>query len=214
MSATSARAPVDPRPAKRGRARYGLFLIGALLFLVEEWLLRAFARVIRWLDAMPALRWFESRLARLPAFIALAVLLVPVALLFPVKIMGLWMIGNGRFVGGCCVMLAAKLLSTAIVARIFIACRPQLMTMEWFARLHAWLLEVRDQVHRWIEEQPAWHAVRRASRRARAAVWAWSHGMSVARATSSGAIRRGSLLRWRARRKAQRQRDLGSQSPR
>lgn len=202
----ASRPPSSTSPLRR-RARTALLFMGAFLFLAEEWLWKRFTRFFRWLDRMPAMRWFDRGLGRLPPVVALLVLCIPIAVLFPVKIMGLWMIGSGRVLSGCLVMLAAKILSTATVARIFIGCQPQLMQMPWFARLFAWLLAARDAIHQWIRHQPAWHGARRAIRRMRAHLWAWSHGTRFDRAGQPGTPRLGALMRWRLRRKARRRRD-------
>jgi hypothetical protein len=152
--------PNRPNPIRR-RVRTALLFIGALLFLFEEALWVGFLRLFRWLGRFGLLRWLDARLARVPSMVALVILLVPVALLFPVKIAGLWMIASGRFMMGCCTMLLAKIASTAIVARIFLTCRPQLMRMPWFARLFNVACALRDRVHDWLARQPAWRDAKR-----------------------------------------------------
>ncbi len=196
--------------SSRKRIRTAALFVGALLFLFEEWLWTRFTHFFDWLGRHRATRWIEVRLAGVPPLVALIVLCVPMALLFPFKIAGLWMIATGHFLGGCAIMFAAKVLSTAVVARIFVTCRPQLLRMPWFARLHAWTLVLSARVHLWINQQPAWHAARRAMRRARSHVWAWTHGMSLSSAEEAGAMRRGLLMRWRKKRKAQRRREVAS----
>jgi hypothetical protein len=140
----------------RRRLRTALLFFGALLFLFEEALWIGFLRFFKWCGRFGILRWLDTRLARVGPMVALVVLLIPVALLFPIKIAGLWMITSGRFMMGCCVMLLAKIASTAIVARIFLTCRPQLLRMPWFARLYNVTCALRDRVHDWLARQPAW----------------------------------------------------------
>jgi hypothetical protein len=182
-----------PAPA-RNRLRTALLFIGALVFLSEEWLWTGFLRLFRWLGRFGLLRWLDARLVRLAPLAALVILCIPIALLFPVKIVGLWMITTGRFFGGCCVMLAAKVLSTAIIARLFITCRPQLLRMPWFARLYAVTCALRERVHHWMGQQPAWADATRFVRRLRARVRGFfQHGDRA---------RGGTLRRWRSRRRA------------
>lgn len=187
-----------------------MLFVGALLFLFEEWLWTSFTRCFVWLGQHRAVRWIERRLAGVPPMVALIILCVPMTVIFPFKIAGLWMIATGHFITGCATILAAKILSTAIVARVFVTCRPQLLRMPWFARLHAWTLVLSARVHVWINQQPVWHAARRALRRARSHVWAWTHGMSLGRAEAGASMRRGLLMRWRKRRKAQRSREAAA----
>ena len=205
----NARAPMLAG-SPRERLRTIALFIGALLFLFEEWLWLSFTRFFDWLGRHRAVRWLETRLAGVPPLAALGILCVPMLLIFPVKIAGLWMIATGHFLTGCATMIAAKLLSTAIVARIFVTCRPQLLRMAWFDRLYEWTLVLSARVHSWLDRQPAWRAAKRSMRRARSHVWAWIHGISLTRAEEAGPMRRGLLLRWRKQRKAQRRREAAS----
>ncbi len=202
-SSTTASAP-------RKRIRTALLFAGALVFLFEEWLWKSFTRFFVWLGQHRAVRWIETVLVGVPPIVALIILCVPMMLLFPFKIAGLWMIATGHFLTGCALMAAAKVLSTAVVARIYVTCQPQLLRMPWFARLHARMLVWSMHIHLWIDQQPGWHAAKRSLRRARAHVWAWTHGMSLGRAEAGAALRRGLLMRWRKRRKAQRRREVAS----
>lgn len=183
-------------PEPRGRLRTALIFCGALLFLFEEWLWTSFLRLFAWLGRLGLLRWLDSKLIRLAPIAALVVLCMPIVLLFPVKIVGLWMITTGRFFSGCCVMLVAKILSTAIIARIFITCRGQLLRMPWFARLYQLTCALRDRIHRWMEQQPAWSDARRFMRRLRIGLKGLSPSDGGRRA------RHGLLRRWRSRRRA------------
>jgi len=192
MSTTTGNRPVAPR----GRLRTVLIFCGALLFLFEEWLWTGFMRLFAWLGRLGLLRWLDARLVRLAPVAALVILCIPIVLLFPVKIVGLWMIATGRLFSGCCVMLAAKILSTAIIARIFITCRSQLLQMPWFSRLYTVTCALRDRVHRWTDQQPAWIDARRFLRRIRALL----HGLSPTR--HGDRARHGILRRWRSRRRA------------
>lgn len=184
----------------RSPLRTALFFVGALLFLFEEALWTVLTRFFAWLGRMGLLSWLDAKLVRLPPVMALVILCIPMVLLFPVKVAGLWMIGSGRFVSGCLVMLGAKILSTAVIARIFLTCKPQLMQMPWFARLHAWACALRERVHRWLAELPAWSRGKRTVRRLKARLRAMTGG----RTEGDGVARRATLWRWRTRRKARR----------
>ncbi len=203
-------SPPDTSDSLRKHLRTGVLFVGALAFLFEEWLWTSFTRFFVWLGQHRAIRWIERRLAGVPPMVALIILCIPMTLLFPFKIAGLWMIATGHFLTGCAIMFAAKIMSTAVVARIFVTCRPQLLRMPWFARLHAWTLVLSARVHFWMNQQPAWHSAKRMLRRARAHVWAWTHGMSLGRAEAGASMRRGLLMRWRKQRKAQRRREAAA----
>ena len=96
-----------------------LLTLAAIVLFIEEWgwqPLTAFAaRIARW----PPLARFEQRIANVPPRFALVLFLVPAVLLFPIKLLALWLIGEGRPVLGISVIVAAKLLGTALVGRLF-----------------------------------------------------------------------------------------------
>jgi hypothetical protein len=118
------------RPLK---ALFGWLL--ALLILFEEWGWGPLQRALAWVGRLPGLRWLEERIRALPPYAALALFLLPTVMLLPVKLLALWLIGQGKVWAGTLVILGAKLVGTAIVARLFALTQPALMQLAWFARL-------------------------------------------------------------------------------
>jgi hypothetical protein len=139
------------------KALFGWLL--ALLILFEEWGWEPLQRVLAWMGRWPGLRWIEGRIRVLPPYAALAIFFLPTLLLIPVKLLALWLIAQGKVLSGTLFILAAKLIGTAIVARLFALTQPALMQLDWFARLYA----------RWIRWKEALLAQVRAS-------WPWRLG--------------------------------------
>jgi len=114
----------------------------ALVIVFEEWGWEPLQRALAWVGRLPGLRWIENRVRSLPPYGALAVFLVPTAMLLPVKLLAVWFIGQGHLLCGTLVILGAKLIGTAVVARLFALTQPALMQLAWFAQLfarwHAW----------------------------------------------------------------------------
>jgi len=106
----------------------------ALLILFEEWGWEPLQWALAWVGQLPGLRWLERRISSLPPYAALALFLVPTLMLLPVKLLALWTISRGKVVLGTLVILGAKVLGTAIVARLFTLTQPALMQLPWFAR--------------------------------------------------------------------------------
>ena len=205
MSAPSKSSPV--RGPRRRPLRTALLFVGALLFLFEEWLWTCATRFFEWLTRLGLTRWLDAKLVRLPPALALVVLCIPMLLLFPFKVAGLWMIAHGRFVTGCLIMLAAKVASTAVIARLFVTCRPQLMRIAWFARLYAWIGALRERVHQWMLQQPAWFEAKRFVRRMHGLVGLW---LQQRFGGDLHGGRRGALRRWRQQRRARRSAAMAS----
>ena len=103
--------------------------------------------------------------------LAFAVLFVPALLLLPVKLGALWLVGLGRVVIGLVVLVCAKILGTAVVARLFMLTRPQLMRMRWFAQVYTRWVTWKRRVVASLVETPGWRAARALAARVRAA-WA------------------------------------------
>jgi len=115
----------------------GLFAwLLALLILFEEWGWEPLQRALAWLGRLPGLRWAEARIKTLPPYGALAIFLLPTLLLLPVKLLALWLIGQGQVMLGTLVIVVAKLAGTAIVARLFSLTKDTLLQLTWFARLY------------------------------------------------------------------------------
>jgi hypothetical protein len=106
----------------------------------------------------------EARIRRAPPKVALALFLVPAAMLFPVKLVALWLIHLGRTTLGLVVILAAKALGTALVGRLFILTEPQLTQFAWFARALAWWRATKRRVREAVADWPLWRAMRRTHR--------------------------------------------------
>jgi hypothetical protein len=133
-----------------------LMWLAVLLMFTEEVLWEALKRLMALLGRLPLVHSLEARISRLPPYGAAAVFLGPGCLLLPVKISALWLIGNGHAMLGAGVIIGAKLLGTALVARIFTLTRPQLMTLNWFAALYRTIMRWRATLYGWVQAHPGW----------------------------------------------------------
>jgi hypothetical protein len=120
--------------------------LAALVIFIEEWGWRPLtawtARLGRW----PPLARLEARIRAAPARLALALFLVPAVALIPVKLAALWLIEEGRVTLGIAVIVAAKLIGTALVGRLFLLVEVQLMQFAWFARGFGWWRTTKERV--------------------------------------------------------------------
>jgi hypothetical protein len=99
--------------------------------------------------------------------VALALFLVPAVLLVPVKLLALWLIHEGQATGGIALIVAAKLVGTAFVGRLFVLVEPQLMTFPWFVRAVAGWRSMRERVLAALRESSVWRSGRSFRRVAR-----------------------------------------------
>src|SRR4051794_26208096 len=127
--------------------RGALLGLVALVIFIEEWGWRPLSALAARLAHWPPLARLEARIRSLGPRTALALFLVPAVLLFPIKLLALWLIHLGRGGLGLLVIFLAKLVGTALVGRLFVLTEPQLMRYGWFARARAWWQATKARVH-------------------------------------------------------------------
>lgn len=146
-----------------------LWVLLALIFLVEAWLWDRLepivARVVA-LIPLPALKeWFAARVDHLSPGATLIIFIVPAIPLFPLKLMGLWLLAHKYFVSAAIVIVFAKLLGVGVTAFVFDVTRDKLLQMNWFRRLYEFLLNLRARAQHLIA--PAKLAIRQWVKRLR-----------------------------------------------
>ena len=108
----------------------------ALIIVFEEWGWRPLAD---WLGGLARWRpWarIEYAIARLPPYAALLAFAVPTLLLLPLKFVALFLIARGQLMLATGLFIAAKVVATALIARLFELTQPALMQIGWFAWAH------------------------------------------------------------------------------
>jgi len=137
----------------------------ALLILFEEWGWEPLQRLLARIGRSPGLRWIEAWVQRLPPYAALALFAVPALALLPIKILALWLISLGRVLLGTVVILLAKLVGTAVLARLFTLTQPALMQLGWFARTYARWSAWKESLLAWARATTPFRIVRAIKRR-------------------------------------------------
>ena len=148
----------------------------ALLILFEEWGWEPLSRALAVLSRLPPVRWAEARILRLPPYGALGVFLLPSVLLVPVKLLALYLIGQGHAGTGLLVIVLAKLLGTALLARLFALTRDSLLQLAWFARLYLRWHTFKEGLLLSLRASPAWRAAQRLKRRLGWTLRRWRRG--------------------------------------
>ncbi len=155
-----------------------LLAIAALFFLVEELLWRL-ARIFALLGKLPVFHQLEQLISALPPYGALAIFALPALALAPIKLLALYWLSGGHPALGVGTIITAKVLGTALVARIYQLTRPRLVTLPWFAWCEAKVLALRfaayglwriSAIGRWISQR--WRGWRERGRNWVARRWA------------------------------------------
>jgi hypothetical protein len=131
-----------------------LLILLAIIFLIEAWLWRHLEPIVAGIVAWLPLRAVKARLAgiirKLPPAATLVVFVVPVAALFPLKVVGLWLLAHKYWVAAGGVLVFAKLVGVAVTAFVFEVTRPKLLQLRWFRWLYERVLMGLDWAHRLV----------------------------------------------------------------
>jgi hypothetical protein len=77
---------------------------------------------------------------------SLSILAVPLAIVEPLKLVALFVVGGGHFIAGVLVMICAYAGGLFITERLFVVLKPKLLTLLWFAVAWQWFVAVRDKL--------------------------------------------------------------------
>ena len=154
----------------RGALRRSVGLLLALVVLFEEWGWAPLAAGLARLARLPLLRSLERWIARLPPWAALLSFGLPALALVPLKLLALAWFAGGHAGWGVALLATAKLVGTAVVARLFTLTQPALMALPWFARWYPRWKRWKDDWLARIRQSFAWRWARVWRSRAR---WHW-----------------------------------------
>lgn len=115
---------------------HGLAAIVALVVVFEEWGWRPLANLLGQLARLKPIAWLEDRIRLLPPYGALAIFALPSASLFPLKLLALYLIAQGKTVLATALFVGAKVVGTALIARLYMLTEHALMRIGWFKRAY------------------------------------------------------------------------------
>ena len=148
----------------------------ALLIVFEEWGWGPLSRLLERIGQLPLLRQMEARISLLPPRAALLVFLLPTIALLPIKLLALGLIAHGHRTLGVLVIIAAKLIGTAIVARLFTLTQAALLQIPWFAKLYWPWIVWKEGVLMRLRASWAWRLSRALKRQMRQRWTIWRRG--------------------------------------
>ena len=119
----------------------------AVIFLIEAWLWDHLepivAKVVALIPLQAFKQWLADRVDALSPAMTLIVFAVPVIPLFPLKLVGLWLLTHEYWLSAIVTILFAKLLSVGVTAFVFDVTRPKLLEMRWFEALYEYVMMLR-----------------------------------------------------------------------
>src|SRR6201747_174086 len=132
-----------------------LWVLLALIFLIEAWLWDhlepVVARVVAWIPLQTFKRWLAERVDTLSPAMTLIVFIVPVIPLFPLKLVGLWLLANEYWVSAILTIVFAKFLGVGVAAFIFDVTRDKLLEMNWFETIYDFVIDLRAKANALVD---------------------------------------------------------------
>jgi hypothetical protein len=124
-----------------------LWILLAIIFLIEAWLWDHLEPIVAAVVAALPLRafkqWLAERVDSLSPAMTLIVFIVPVIPLFPLKLVGFWLLAHEYWIPAILTIIFAKFLGVGVAAFVFDVTRPKLLEMAWFERLYEFVLAIR-----------------------------------------------------------------------
>jgi hypothetical protein len=124
-----------------------IWILLAIIFLIEAWLWDhlepVVARVVAALPLRAFKQWLAERVDSLSPAMTLIVFIVPIIPLFPLKLVGLWLLTHEYWMSAIGTIIFAKFLGVGVTAFIFDVTRPKLLEMAWFEKLYEFVIALR-----------------------------------------------------------------------
>ena len=121
----------------------------AVIFLIEAWLWDHLEpiveRIVAWIPLRAFKQWLSERVDTLSPAMTLIVFAVPLIPLFPLKLIGLWLLANEYWVSAVVVIVLGKFVGVGVTAFIFDVTRSKLLEMRWFEKLYEFILTIRGK---------------------------------------------------------------------
>jgi len=132
-----------------------VWVLLAIIFLIEAWLWDHLEPIVARLVALIPLarvkEWLADRVDALSPAMTLIVFVVPIIPLFPLKLIGLWLLTHEYWLTGVSTFLFAKMLGVGVTAFVFDVTRDKLLEMHWFERLYELVLRLRAKATEIVE---------------------------------------------------------------
>ena len=132
-----------------------VWVLLAVIFLIEAWLWDHLEPIVAWFVSKIPLQafkhWLAERVDTLSPAMTLIVFAVPVVPLFPLKLVGFWLLTHEYWLSAVTTIIFAKLLGVGVTAFVFDVTRPKLLEMGWFERLYEFVLTLRAKANALVD---------------------------------------------------------------
>jgi hypothetical protein len=124
-----------------------IWVLLAVIFLIEAWLWDHLEPIVAWAVGKIPLQsfkhWLAERVDTLSPAMTLIVFVVPLIPLFPLKLIGFWLLTHEYWLSAITTIIFAKLVGVGVTAFVFDVTRPKLLEMGWFETLYEFVMGLR-----------------------------------------------------------------------
>ena len=144
--------PAGPPPSLARRIlTLPLVALATLLVLLDDLFRSIVKPAAAWLAGLKPFRRLEALIASLPPYPTLALFLIPMAVIWPIKLYALYLIGLGHVGQGTAAFVVAKIVGVGLAERLFAISRDKLLSIGWFAKAYYAVIRIRDRVHLYLK---------------------------------------------------------------
>jgi|SRR3954470_6032472 hypothetical protein len=135
-----------------------IVLVFAIAYFVIDALFVSIIRpILAHLERLPVFARIDRWIRTLGPYPSLALFLVPVILLEPVKPVGLYLIAEEHFISGVTLIVLGEILKITVVERLFHINKDKLLSIRAFALVYFFVMKWLDR----LKALPPWQWVRR-----------------------------------------------------
>ena len=133
-----------------------VIVVAAIYFVIDALALSSLKPLLRKIANSKLFKFIAPWIASLGPYPTLALFVVPLVLLEPIKPFSAYLIASGHFIFGVLVLILGEILKITVVERIFHIGRDKLMTIKAFA----WIYNFVSGWLTWVQALPPWQAVK------------------------------------------------------
>ena len=133
-----------------------VIVVAAVYFVIDALALSILKPFLRKISNLQVFKFIARWIASLGPYPTLALFVVPLVLLEPIKPFSAYIIASGHIIFGVAVLILGEVLKITIVERIFHIGRDKLMTIKAFA----WIYNFAFGWLAWLQALPPWQSVK------------------------------------------------------
>lgn len=145
------------------RIKRSICFIAAVVFLIEAWLwdnlYPLVAKLISLLPWKNIKLWVADRVKHFPAWACVLLFIIPAIAIFPLKILGIWLMSKNHVFLGMVIFIIAKLVGLGVASFLFETTKEKLLSVRWFLLIYETIIKIRKWAS--IQVAPAMREIRR-----------------------------------------------------